>query len=114
MTKHRLDLTELKAYAKEISLHDFAKSLLDTRAFAIRGGSFDLPTLCTWHTIYDRSGVFDSEEYRIHCDGGMIDVEVDGVVIYTNLMPGNSTDVIGKKIRVHAKANSSNGAYDRL
>lgn len=116
MNKHDIDLQKvdastIKHHARDISVYDSAKSIREP--LAVRPGSFDLPTACTWHTIWD-GGIFSGREYRIHCDGGTIDVEVNGVVVFANLTSGNSTDVSGNKIRVHAKVNNSRGQYDRL
>jgi len=89
----RIDLDLIRAHARDITLYDLAQ------AVAIASGTFDLPKACTWHAIWDE--LKDPREYRITCSGGSIEVEVDGSVART-LTSGNSTDVRGSKIRVHA------------
>ena len=107
-----IDAFSLRAYAREATLYEFAKAIVGP--IAAFPGNFSIAAVCTWHTIWDEGGVGTWREYRIHCQAGMVDVEVDGVIVRTNLAAGQGTDVGGRTIRVHAKAANSSGQYERV
>jgi hypothetical protein len=114
-----IDFGLIKSLSREITLYDFAQGIAGS--LGIKSGNIRLAKGCTWQTIWDPGGILpEKREYRINNDiflpGGQIEIEVDGTVVDT-LDPGQSRDVKGAKIRVHAptaQTGKSDGSYDRI
>jgi len=120
-TTHRpeIDFSIMKELSRQMTLYEFAQGVVGP--IAISPGNITLAKGCSWQEIWDAKGGWGgTKDYRINCSGatsGKIEIEVDGVVDPTPLDPGQSRDVSGKKIRVHAptgQTTSSDGTYERL